>query len=140
MLLLYDFPVEYADGLQKIYRETLKYFHQRDIFEVEASNVSRDEIREVNAHARNKDAVTDVLSFPNLDGIIFPVKKRDYKTDVDPETGRVVLGEILVCFDKVREQAIEYGHSEERECFYLFLHGLLHLFGFDHENENDKAA
>ena len=60
--------------------------------------------------------------------------------DVDYESGKIMLGDILVCIDVMKEQAIEYGHSEEREVAYLALHGILHLLGYDHENEADKQV
>ena len=86
------------------------------------------------------DSVTDVLSYPNLTDIEFPIRKSRYKTDINAETGRLILGEIVLCFGRIEEQAKEYGHGIDREYRYLFLHGLLHLFGFDHEEESDKAA
>ena len=69
-----------------------------------------------------------------------PVDANDFKQDVDFETGKILLGDIVICFDKVRSQAEEYGHGEERECAYLALHGLLHLLGFDHTEDGDRAV
>lgn len=97
------------------------------------------EIRELNKNNRNKDVVTDVLSFPSA-GVTAGeiVKKRNYPFDVDPETNSVFLGSIMICTKRAEEQAAEYGHSVERELYYLAVHGLLHLFGYDHENSEDK--
>ena len=83
------------------------------------------------------DSVTDVLSYPSLDGIrgkiICP---QDCPTSLE---GRYIfLGSIVLCDEKIRAQAEEYGHSEEREREYLIIHGLLHLFGYDHMTDNDK--
>ena len=83
--------------------------------------------------------VTDVLSFPGagvLAGEI--VKIKNYPFDIDPENGGVFMGSIMICVERAKEQAEEYGHSLMREIYYLAVHGLLHLFGYDHEEENDK--
>lgn len=98
------------------------------------------EIKELNRKRRGVDAVTDVLSFPSAGvkrGEI--IKKRDYPFDCDPETRRLLLGSVMICVARAKEQAAEYGHSEKREFTYLAVHGMLHLFGYDHENEQEKA-
>lgn len=96
-------------------------------------------IRKLNAETRGKDAVTDVLSFPNLDGILEkPIRKADFPFDADEE-GNLFLGSIVICRKRAAEQAEEYGHSLRRELYYLAVHGLCHLLGYDHEREEDKA-
>lgn len=98
-----------------------------------------EEIRALNKEQRNIDAVTDVLSFPSAAitaGEV--VKKRNYPFDVDPETKGVFLGSIMICTSRAQEQADDFGHSLNREIYYLAVHGLLHLFGYDHELEEDK--
>lgn len=96
-------------------------------------------IRDLNRRERDKDAVTDVLSFPNLDGIKGkPLRKADFPYDLDEE-GRLFLGSVVVCKARAREQAEEYGHSLRRELYYLIVHGLFHLLGYDHEDEMEKA-
>ena len=100
--------------------------------------VSADEIRELNAKHRGKDAVTDVLSFPTLDGIRGKkIKKQEHPFDIE-EDGTLFIGSIAICEDRAREQAEEYGHSYNRELHYLVVHGLCHLLGYDHEEESDK--
>lgn len=99
--------------------------------------VSAERIKELNRETRGIDKVTDVLSYPSLDGIRGKVlKKKDYPTEVDGKN--LFIGSIVVCEDKVKEQAEEFGHSEEKERTYLIIHGLMHLFGYDHMEENDK--
>ncbi len=98
-------------------------------------------IREVNREQRQIDKPTDVLSFPMLffkepEVLENPLTEWDY----DPETNLVVLGDILISHEKIREQAEEYGHTFERELCYLTLHGILHLFGYDHMVEEDKKV
>ncbi len=96
------------------------------------------EIQRLNAEARGIDAVTDVLSFPSLDGIRGKaLKKADFPFEVD-EDGNIFLGSIVICEKRAREQAEEYGHSYMRELHYLAVHGLWHLLGYDHMTEEDK--
>ena len=104
---------------------------------VELLIVDKDEIRKVNARERKIDSATDVLSFPLLDEIL-SFEKANYPFDYDEDTGCVSLGSILICDEVAKLQAAEYGHSEERERAYLFLHGLLHLLGYDHMDEETK--
>ncbi len=77
------------------------------------------------------------MSFPLLDEIL-SFEKANYPFDYDEDTGCVSLGSILICDEVAKLQAAEYGHSEERERAYLFLHGLLHLLGYDHMDEETK--
>ena len=99
-----------------------------------------EDIRALNAKERGKDAVTDVLSFPNLDGILGrPIRRADFPFDADEE-GNLFLGSVVICRERAAEQAAEYGHSLRRELYYLAVHGLCHLLGYDHEGEADKAA
>ncbi len=107
--------------------------------EVEVNFVTEEEIRELNARTRDTDRVTDVLSYPMLDEIR-PFTRENYPFDVDPENGRVPLGSIVICRDVAARQAEEYGHSRDREETYLFVHGLLHLLGYDHMTEEGKSV
>lgn len=101
--------------------------------------VDEEEIRRVNAEQRQIDAVTDVLSFPTLDGIRNKkILKKNFKYDVD-EDGNLFIGSILICTKRAEEQAVEYGHSYNRELYYLATHGLCHLLGYDHMNDSDKS-
>ena len=106
---------------------------------VELLIVDKDEIRKVNARERKIDSATDVLSFPLLDEIL-SFEKANYPFDYDEDTGCVSLGSILICDEVAKLQAAEYGHSEERERAYLFLHGLLHLLGYDHMTKEEASV
>ncbi len=89
-------------------------------------------IKEINTQYRNIEKETDVLSFP-----MFEKEEVDemIKNGNDiPDT----LGDIIVSIEKVKEQAIEYGHSFERELAYMIVHGFYHLMGYDHIEEADK--
>ncbi len=97
-----------------------------------------EEIRKLNAETRSVDAVTDVLSFPALDGIKGKkIKKSNFPYDADDEGG-LFIGSIAVCVKRAKEQAEEYGHGYDRELYYLVAHGILHLLGYDHMVEEDK--
>lgn len=94
-------------------------------------------ITALNRNTRGVDSVTDVLSYPSLDGIKGKVlKPEDCPTELEGKY--IFLGSIVLCEDKIRLQAAEYGHSEEEEREYLITHGLLHLFGYDHMCDEDK--
>lgn len=94
-------------------------------------------ITALNRNTRGVDSVTDVLSFPSLDGIKGKIlRPEDCPTELEGKY--IFLGSIVLCEEKIRAQAIEYGHSEEEEREYLITHGLLHLFGYDHMNDADK--
>ncbi len=80
-------------------------------------------IQELNRDYRGKDAPTDVLSFPMNEG----------EDALLPEEGNLLLGDIVISLEKAAAQAELYGHSLERETVFLFIHGLLHLLGYDHE-------
>ena len=106
---------------------------------IELLFVDGEEIRALNAETRGIDKVTDVLSFPTLDGIKGkPILGKDFPYDKD-EDGRLVLGSIVVCKDRAKEQAEEYGHSYERELHYLIVHGVMHCLGYDHLTDEEKA-
>ncbi len=97
-----------------------------------------EEIKKLNRELRGNDSVTDVLSFPTLEGHCGkPLKACDYPFDTD-ENGNLFLGSIVVCEDVAHAQAEEYGHSYERELNYLVAHGVCHLLGYDHMEEDDK--
>ena len=106
----------------------------------EIVTVDEEEIKRLNREMRSTDAVTDVLSFPSLDGI-FGKKliKSDYPADCD-EDGNLFIGSIAICVKRVEEQAEEYGHSVKRELYYLAAHGICHLLGYDHMTEEDKQV
>lgn len=126
-----------TDVLDEIWCELLATLGLKDEFEAELTVVSKDEIKALNKEARGVDAVTDVLSFPAMNAAL-PFDESAHKEDKDPETGNYILGDIALCAERAVEQAKEFGHSVKREVCYLVLHGLCHLFGFDHETEEDK--
>ena len=129
---------EYLNAVRRAFDGVIEYMEQADDVYVELTFASSEEIRQVNLDARGVDAVTDVLSFPALDTERKKVEKKDYPTDVEPESGAIYLGDIMLCVERAKEQAKEYGHSEVREFAFLVTHGMLHLFGFDHVEKEDE--
>ena len=95
----------------------------------------------INKETRDIDAPTDVLSFPNvefeIEGNFDHVEEfaMDY---FDPESGELILGDIIISVDKVLEQAEEFGHSKKREFAFLIAHSMLHLCGYDHMVEEEE--
>lgn len=93
-------------------------------------------IRNINREYREIDRSTDVLSFPINDFSYGTGEIQPY--NVDENSFRLLLGDIVVSVPTMKHQAEEYGHSMERECAFLICHGMLHLFGYDHMNEADE--
>lgn len=94
-----------------------------------------EEIHKINKEYRDVDRPTDVLSFPMYERDEIAGLKNDTNDEIEK-----ILGDIIVSIEKVREQAEEYGHSFERELAYLVTHGMLHLLGYDHMIEEEKAV
>lgn len=95
-------------------------------------------IKEYNLNYRGIDRETDVLSFPNID-YDSPSNfsnLEEFQADYfDPDSGELILGDIILSVDRIKEQAIEYGHSQKREYAFLIAHSMLHLCGYDHMEE-----
>lgn len=100
-------------------------------------------IHTFNKEYRGIDRETDVLSFPNLDFEKegeFEIAKENEADYFDPDTGELILGDIIISVDKVKEQAGSYGHSEKREFAFLVAHSMLHLCGYDHMEAAEAAV
>ena len=99
--------------------------------EISVSFVSEEEIKELNSVYRKNGSVTDVLSFPQFDDL-------SQIGEFCDEDAEIALGDVVICAERARQQAEEFGHSEEREFIYLFVHSMFHLLGYDHMAEEDK--
>lgn len=100
-----------------------------------------EEIRDMNREFRDIDRATDVLSFPMVEfqtpgDFSFLENEEEY---FDPETGELLLGDIVISKEKVLSQAEEYGHSKEREFAFLITHSMLHLCGYDHMEDDERV-
>ena len=131
-----EFPENNVQALEK----AMQGFVTSDVtLAVELIFTDGEEIRRLNREMRTTDKVTDVLSFPTLDGIKGEeIRGEDFPYDIDEE-GNLLIGSIAICCERAKEQAEEYGHSYNRELHYLIVHGIMHCLGYDHMNDMDKA-
>lgn len=125
---LYTITDEYGykdySYLDNLFEIAIKKLNVKGIFSVVF--IDDDLMHEMNLKYRGIDRTTDVLSFALNDSI------NDFKEEIN------VLGDIFVSIPKMKEQALEYGHSEKRELSFLCIHGLLHLLGYDHMEKDDE--
>ncbi len=132
---------EYTDTANAVIRAALE--HEDCPYEADVSLLLTDDeaIREMNAEYRDLDRSTDVLSFPMVD-YEAPAcfDGFDEEEDLfDPDSGELMLGDIVISVDHCIDQAKEYGHSVRREFAFLVAHSMLHLLGYDHMTEEDSA-
>ena len=123
----YDsFEEIFNDYYVKIFKELkLKGEYLTDV-----TIVDNETIHKINREYRKVDRPTDVISFAFL----------DEESERNLKGGPINLGQIIISFEKAEEQAKEYGHSLNREMVFLFVHGMLHLLGYDHMNEQDEKV
>lgn len=125
MILNIDFSEPwYNDIIQKAIKAALEFEKFDFDTEIEVITVSEEEIRELNNSERNIDKVTDILSFPMFNSA---------DEALADELGTVFLGSMVICKERAVQQALDYGHSVEREVAFLAVHSTLHLLGYDHE-------
>lgn len=123
----YDDFKRYYPLLEQYYQKTLKTLKLKDKYVLSLVIVGPRTIKKINRDYRSIDKVTDVISFALMDS----GDKQEYD-------GVIELGDIFINRDRVLSQAKEYGHSKKREFVFLFVHGLLHLLGYDHMNPKDE--
>lgn len=136
-----DFPVQ--EQLELLVRAVADYVRCPYELEVSVTLTDRKEIHRMNRTFRKVDRPTDVLSFPMMEydaPADFEGEAFQESLTVSPETGELLLGDILLCGPVIREQAEEYGHSERREFCFLVVHSMLHLFGYDHMEEEERQV
>ena len=118
---------DYYPYLEEYYQKTLEILQIEDSYVLSLIICGPITIKRINRDYRNKDAVTDVISFALLDN-----------EDAVEYEDCIELGDIFINRQRVFSQAKEYGHSVKREFVFLFVHGLLHLLGYDHMNKEDE--
>lgn len=131
----------YEEIIRDVVNESLDY--EKCPYEAEVSVIltDNDAIREINRDHRGIDAPTDVLSFPMVDyeaPADFDHVEESVEDYFNPETGELMLGDIVISVDKVEEQAEKYGHSQTRELAFLVAHSMLHLCGYDHMEDGER--
>ena len=132
--------IDYEKIADRVINEALDY--EKCPYEVELNLLltSNENIRKINNEYRNIDSPTDVLSFPMIEyekPSDFSKLEDSTLDNFNPETGELILGDIIISVPKIVEQAEKYGHSTEREFAFLVVHSMLHLFGYDHMEAND---
>ncbi|HPL93189.1 MAG TPA: rRNA maturation RNase YbeY [bacterium] len=127
---LLDFELRYLAALEKlILGKFPERFQSADDFQIDVAIVTDEEIKNLNRDYRHKDYVTDVLSFAYEESsVVFPVSG-----EAKP------LGEIMISFDQVKRQAVEFKTGVEKEFYLLLIHGILHLLGYDHMEDEEAA-
>lgn len=135
-----DLPCE--ELATKVIEAALDYEECPYEVEVNLLLTMNNEIQEMNLNFRQIDRATDVLSFPMID--YEEAGNFDFLEDVmdafHPESGELILGDIVISKEKVISQAEEYGHTVEREYAFLIVHSMLHLFGYDHIEEDERMV
>ncbi len=136
-----DLP--YEEIIRDVVNESLDY--EKCPYEAEVNVILTDNqaIQEINREHRQIDAPTDVLSFPMVD--YEAPSDFDHVEDAvedyfNPETGELMLGDIVISVEKVKEQAEKYGHSQKRELAFLVAHSMLHLCGYDHMEDEERLV
>ena len=137
-----ELDLNYQEVAQRVGDAVLDYEQCPYESEVELLLTMDEEIREMNREFRDIDRATDVLSFPMIayeSPADFAFLEED-ESCFDPDTGELMLGNIVISKQKVVEQAEEYGHTVEREYAFLISHSMLHLLGYDHMEEEERAV
>lgn len=129
-----------SEGLENIVNNVIKTVLEVegvvDDVEVSVSFVDNEEIQKLNKYYRGVDSPTDVLSFPLVE---FEEIYSDVEAEINDNIQEIEpIGDIVISLEKAMQQSIEYGHSFKREVAYLTAHSMLHLLGYDHENDEDK--
>jgi probable rRNA maturation factor len=135
------FLFDYEALLRRVIQGACDYVECPYEAEVNVVITDNEGIREVNRECRGIDAPTDVLSFPMLEyerAGDFEFLLEEPAEDFNPDTGELLLGDIMINYDRVVSQAESYGHSVERELAFLTAHSMFHLFGYDHMEEDER--
>lgn len=136
---IYDF--DYIKLIEDVVNASLEYINCPYEACISVTLVNSMEIQKINNEYRNINKETDVLSFPMIEykepGNFSELEEETGDEYFDPDTGELVLGDIVLCVNRIDSQAKEYGHSVKREMAFLTAHSMFHLFGFDHM-ENDE--
>lgn len=136
------FPFSVDEQIKKVITQVLNKEECPYECEVNITITSKELIRKYNKEYRNIDKETDVLSFPAVDYPQpgdFSIAENAVNTYFNPDTGELMLGDIIICSDRVFSQAQEYGHSILREFSFLIAHSMLHLLGYDHMNTEEET-
>lgn len=132
---------DYEQVIEHVVNYALDYIKCPYETELNVTLTDNDGIHGINKEFRHIDSPTDVLSFPMIEYTYpgdFSVVEQNQEDYFEPDSGELVLGDIIISLEKVYSQAEEYGHSVKRELAFLVAHSMLHLFGFDHMEEYER--
>ena len=138
-----DLGIDYKEIADNVIEAALDY--EKCPYECEINVILTDNqgLHEINKECREMDRPTDVLSFPMVtyeNPSDFENVEEEQPECFHPETGELMLGDIIISLDKVKEQAEGYGHSVEREYAFLLAHSMLHLMGYDHMEKEEETV
>lgn len=134
-------PDNYEEIINQVVEEACDYVECPYETAVDVLLTDNKAIHEINLDQRGIDRPTDVLSFP-MNEYPEPADFEEIEETgcFDPESGELMLGDIVISIDKVYAQAEEFGHSPKREIAFLTAHSMLHLFGYDHMEEEERLV
>ncbi len=142
-----EYEAKTLEGYEAIIEEIVEAALDYEKFpyecQVSVTLVDNETIHQINREYREIDRPTDVLSFPALEydfGGDFEWLDEAGVEFCDPESGEIVLGDIMISMDKVEEQAEEFDHSQKREFAFLIAHSMLHLMGYDHMEDDERVV
>lgn len=142
-----DIKLDYKDIITRVVECSVDYVKCPYEAEVNVTITDNNSIHEINKEYRNVDRPTDVLSFPMIEYVTagdFDALEEEMENDpgsyFNPDTGELLLGDIVISVEKVFEQAESYGHSTTRELAFLVAHSMMHLFGYDHMEEDEAKV
>ena len=136
-----NYPEEFNQIISRIVNASVDFLKCPYECQVAVTLVNDEQIHEINLENRNIDRATDVLSFPMMDFdqpndlSLVEANPQDY---FDPESGELLMGDIVISLEHVSAQAKEYNHSERREIAFLTAHSCLHLFSYDHMTDEER--
>lgn len=137
------FSFDWEKTAQEVINEALEFENCPYEAEINLLITDNNQIQQMNKEFRQIDAPTDVLSFPLIDyeNPSDFTGMEDYEEDYfNPDSGELMLGDIVISADKVIEQAEAFGHSVKREFAFLIAHSMLHLLGYDHMTESEEIV
>ena len=138
------FDFDYEAVIRDVIEESVSYVNCPYEVNVEVTITGNDEIHKINKEQRDTDSPTDVLSFPMIeyetpgDFAFLEADDEHVYQYFEPDTGELLLGDIVISSERVYSQAYEYGHLVKRELAFLVVHSMLHLFGYDHMEEDER--
>ncbi len=138
-----EIEFDYETDIRQVIAQSIRSERCPYECEVNVTFTDNDGIRNINREFRELDVPTDVLSFPMVEysapADFSHLEERGFMAEYfNPETGELLLGDIVISLERAREQAEEYGHSLKREICFLVAHSMLHLFGYDHMEDAER--